>query len=149
MTTKQGAASPWSKVPVALRAILTGLAIGMVAANVWPLLLLNLGAPVAAVLELIFLAAYLWWAAGGGAPRRWGAARAEAFRSTSLSPHQWIWGLVAAVFFAATVHSSIVLLFRFVPFPLAAFRQGYDFSFIPTVPLRWLAVTVSALSAGG
>jgi membrane protease YdiL (CAAX protease family) len=148
MTTKQGAASPWSKVPVALRAILTGLAIGMVAANVWPLLLLNLGAPIAAVLELIFLGAYLWWAAGGGPPQRWKAARAGAFRATSLSSDEWVWGLVAAVFFAATVHSSIVLLFRFVPFPMAAFRHGYDFSFIPTVPLRWLAVVVSAMSAG-
>jgi membrane protease YdiL (CAAX protease family) len=139
---------PWSKVPVALRAILTGLAIGMIAANVWPLLLLNLGAPIASVAELIFLGVYLWWAAGGGAPKRWQTARAEAFRATRLSRDQWIWGLVAAVFFAATVHSSIVLLFRFVPFPLAAFRQGYDFSFIPTVPLRWLAVVVSAMSAG-
>jgi membrane protease YdiL (CAAX protease family) len=148
MTTKQGAASPWSKVPVALRAILTGLAIGMVAANVWPLLLLNLGAPIAAVLELIFLGAYLSWAAGGGPPQCWKAARAGAFRATSLSSDEWVWGLVAAVFFAATVHSSIVLLFRFVPFPMAAFRHGYDFSFIPTVPLRWLAVVVSAMSAG-
>src|SRR5580698_5238647 len=99
MTTKQGAASPWSKVPVALRAILTGLAIGMIAANVWPLLLLNLGAPIASVAELIFLGAYLWWAAGGGAPKRWRTARTEAFRATGLSRDQWIWGLVAAVFF--------------------------------------------------
>jgi membrane protease YdiL (CAAX protease family) len=31
---------------------------------------------------------------------------------------------------------------------MTAFRQGYDFSFIPTLPLRWLAVGVSATSAG-
>jgi membrane protease YdiL (CAAX protease family) len=152
IVANNGAAGPWSrvrsKIPIALRAIVTGLAIGMIAANVWPLLLLNLGAPIASVLELIFLGAYLWWVAGGGAPLSWRAARAEAFRATTLSPDQWVWGLVAAVFFAATVHSSIVLLFRFVPFPLAAFRQGYDFSFIPTVSLRWLAVVVSAMSAG-
>jgi membrane protease YdiL (CAAX protease family) len=140
--------APWPKISVAFRAILTGLAIGMIAAKVWPLLLLNQGAPVAAALELIFLGVYLWWAAGGGAPKSWQAARASAFRATRLSPDQWVWGLVAAVLFAATVHSSIVLLFRFVPFPLAAFRQGYDFSFIPTVPLRWIAVVVSAMSAG-
>jgi membrane protease YdiL (CAAX protease family) len=62
--------------------------------------------------------------------------------------HAMVLGIVAAFFFAATIHASIVLLFRLVPFPMAAFRQGYDFSFIPSVPLRWLAVVVSATSAG-
>jgi len=148
MTIKNDTANPWSKILVALRAILTGLAIGMIAANVWPLLLLNLGTPIASIVELIFLGVYLWWAAGGGPPHRWQAARTSAFRSRSLSSGQWVWGFVAAVFFAVTVHASIVLLFRIVPFPIAAFRHGYDFSFIPTVPLRWLAVVVSAMSAG-
>jgi membrane protease YdiL (CAAX protease family) len=61
---------------------------------------------------------------------------------------QWVWGLVAAIFFAATIHAAMVLLFRLVPFPVAAFRQGYEFSFIPSLPLKWLAVVVSATSAG-
>ena len=52
------------------------------------------------------------------------------------------------MFFAVTIHAAIVLLFRFVPFPKEAFRHGYDFSFIPTVRLRWLAVVISAASAG-
>jgi membrane protease YdiL (CAAX protease family) len=56
--------------------------------------------------------------------------------------------MVAALCFALTIHASIVLLFRFVPFPIAEFHRGYDFSFIPTVPLRCLAVVVSAASAG-
>jgi membrane protease YdiL (CAAX protease family) len=43
---------------------------------------------------------------------------------------------------------QIVLLFRFVSFPMAAFRHRYDVSFISTQPLRWLAVVVSATSAG-
>ena len=56
--------------------------------------------------------------------------------------------MIAAIFFAVTIHAAIVLLFRFVPFPMAAFRRGYDFSFIPSLPLKWLAVVVSATSAG-
>ena len=75
-------------------------------------------------------------------------ARATAFRRGRLSPTQWFWGVIAALFFAATIHASIVLLFRLVFFPMAAFRHGYDVSFIPTQPLRWLAVVVSATSAG-
>ena len=43
------------------------ISIALVAANVWLLLLLNLGAPLAAIGEAI-LALYVWWAAGGGPP---------------------------------------------------------------------------------
>jgi membrane protease YdiL (CAAX protease family) len=146
--TQDHTPSLWSRLPVWLRAILSGLLIGLIAANVWPLLLLSLGVPLAAVAELIFLALYFWWASGGGPPRGTQAARASRFRRGRLSPAQWCWGLFGAIFFAATVHSAIVLLFRFVPFPTLAFRHGYDFSFIPNLHLQWIAVAVSAISAG-
>jgi membrane protease YdiL (CAAX protease family) len=145
---QRNGASFWLKLPVSLRAIVSGLLMGMVAANIWFVLLQNLRAPLAAIAEAAFLVLYLWWAAGNGTPRRTQAARAAAFRRGPLSPNQWFWGVLAALLFAVTVHSSIVLLFRFEPFPLAAFRQGYDLSFIPTLPLKWLAVIVSATSAG-
>ena len=140
---------PTLMMPVWLRAIVTGLLIAMVAANVWPLLLLSLGVPIAAVAEAVFLTFYIWWAGGGGPPRssrrraRMRFAVGQVVGSTA-----WVWGLVAAIFFAITIHASIVLLFRLVPFPAASFRHGYDFSFIPTVPLRWIAVVASAASAG-
>lgn len=146
--TASAQASRWTKLPVSLRAIIGGLVIALPAANVWPLLLLKLGVPFAAIAEAVFLALYVWWSGGGGAPRATRAARATAFRRGRLSARQWVWGVIAALFFAATIHASIVLLFRFVPFPTAAFRQGYDISFIPTLPLRWVAVLVSATSAG-
>jgi membrane protease YdiL (CAAX protease family) len=140
--------SGWARLPVALRAIISGLLMALVPANVWPLLLLNLGAPLAAITEVIFLALYVRWASGGGPPRTTQAARATAFRRREPTPTQWSWGLIAALFFAVTIHASIVLLFRMVPYPMAAFRQGYDFSFIPSLPLRWIAVVVSAASSG-
>jgi membrane protease YdiL (CAAX protease family) len=148
MTTRERVPSAWTKLPVSVRAILSGILIALVAANVWPLLLLNLGVPLATVAEAIFLAIYVWWAGGGGPPRTTQFVRATAFRRGRLLPMQWFWGIVAALFFASTVHSAIVLLFRFVPFPIVAFRHGYDFSFIPSLPLKWLAVVVSAISAG-
>lgn len=137
----------WGRVPVIIRAVVIGLLVGMIAANVWPLLLLKLGMPVAAAAEIVFLGLYAWWAAGGGLPRRYRAVRAEYFRVGALSGTQWLWGIAAAIGFAATVHASIVLLFRFVPFPAAAFHHGYDFSFIPSRQMQWLACIVSALSA--
>jgi membrane protease YdiL (CAAX protease family) len=139
---------PWVKLPVSLRAVIAGLLIALPAANIWPLLLLNLGVPLAASAEAVFFAFYIWWAAGGGPPRSTQTSRATVFRRGTLSSTEWLWGLVAALCFAVTIHAFIVLLFRFVPFPVAEFRQGYDFSFIPTVPLRWLAVVISAASAG-
>jgi membrane protease YdiL (CAAX protease family) len=138
----------WMRLPITLRAILVGFLIAAVAANVWLLLLLNLAVQLAAVSEAIFLAFFLWWAHGGGPPSASRVARAKAFRHDKLASRQWLWGLVAAVFFAATVHASIVLLFRVVYYPAAAFRHGYDLSFIPSQPLRWVAVVVSAASAG-
>lgn len=137
------------RVPVIVRAVGVGLVIGLVAANVWPLLLLKLGMPVAAAAEALFLALYVWWAAGGGPPKRWRTARAGNFRVRALSGAEWFWGLVAAVFFAATVHAAMVVLFRLVPFPAEAFHRGYDFAkIIPDVRMQWLAVIVSAASAG-
>src|SRR5438309_5818659 len=140
--------SAWARLPVALRAIISGRLMALIPANVWPLLLLNLGVPLAAILEAAFLAFYVWWASGGGPPRTAQAARATAFRRGTPTPTRWSWGLIAAIFFAVTIHASIVLLFRILPYPMAAFRQGYDFSFIPSLPLRWIAVVVSATSAG-
>jgi membrane protease YdiL (CAAX protease family) len=138
----------WAKLPVLLRAVIAGILVALIAANVWPALLLSLGVPLASVVEILFLGVYVWWARGGGPPRGTRAARRVAFRSGAVSPRQWFWGLLGAVSFAVTIHAAIVLLFRFTPYPVDAFRHGYDFSFIPSQPLRWLAVVMSAASAG-
>jgi hypothetical protein len=50
----------WTRSPITLRAIIVGFLIAAVAANVWLLLLLNLGVQLAAVIEAIFLAFFLW-----------------------------------------------------------------------------------------
>ena len=138
----------WSWIPLTLRAVVGGILIGLSAANVWPILLLGVGAPIAAGIEVVFLGLYVWWASGAGWPNRFQAERRDFARANPISAGQWGWGLVAALAFAATVHAAIVLLFRVIPFPAAAFHAGYDFSFIPTLPLKWLACVVSALSAG-
>ncbi len=148
MTAQGSRPNRWATLPVSLRAIVIGIVIALIPANVWPALLLSLGVPVAATLELVFLALYVWWASGGGPPLRTRAARGRAFRSVTLSPAQCFWGVIGALFFAATIHAAIVLLFRFVPFPAAAFRRGYDLSFIPSLSMKWVAVVVSATSAG-
>jgi membrane protease YdiL (CAAX protease family) len=138
----------WARLPVSLRAVISGLVIGLAPANVWPPLLLILGVPLAATTETLLLALYIWWASGGGPPLTTRRARRAAFRRRPLTSSQWIWGTLAAISFAATIHAAMVLLFRFVPFPMDVFRRGYDFSFIPTLSLKWIAAVVSAVSAG-
>jgi len=135
-------------LPVSLRAVITGILIAFIPANVWPPLLSRFGVPLAATIEIVFLGLYVWWASGGGPPKTTHTSRSVAFRSRPFSPWQWFWGATAALSFAATIHAAIVLLFRFVPFPAEAFRRGYDLSFIPSLPLKWIAVVVSAASAG-
>jgi membrane protease YdiL (CAAX protease family) len=148
MTAQANRHTRWAILPVSLRAVITGIGIALIPANVWPRLLSRLGVPLAVTIEVVFLGVYVGWASGGGPPERLHAARRVAFRSSLLSPAQWFWGVIGALFFAATVHAAIVLLFRFVPFPTTAFRRGYDFSFIPALPMKWVAVVVSATSAG-
>ena len=97
----------WAKLPVSLRAIVTGIVIALIPANVWPPLLLSLGVPAAATIEVVFLVLYLWWASGSGPPARTRGTRAFAFRSGPLSPAQWFWGIIAAFAFAATIHAAI------------------------------------------
>ena len=138
----------WPRLPVWLRAIVSGLLIALTAANVWPVLLVSLAVPLASITEVIFLSFYIWWAAGGGPPGSTQQSRAFAFRHRAMTATDWFWSIVAAIFFAVTIHAAIVLLFRFVPFPKEAFRHGYNLSFIPSLPLKWLAVVVSAASAG-
>lgn len=135
------------EAPVRFSAILAGILIAMAVANVWTLLLFNVGTLLAAIIEIAFLALFIWWAQGSGPPRAMHRARINAFRRVALSPREMFWGVLAALAFAVAVHASIVLLFRFVPYPTAAFRQGYDISFIPTQQMRWLAVVISAASA--
>lgn len=127
--------------------MVAGLLVAIGAANVWLLLLVKMGAWPAAILEIAFLAVFIWWAHGGGPPQSMRAARIRAFRRVVLSPRAMLWGAVAALSFAVAVHASIVLLFRLIPYPTAAFRQGYDLSFISSPQLRWLAVVISAASA--
>jgi hypothetical protein len=48
MTTQDGVPSRWANLPISLRAVIAGLLITLAAVNVWPLLLLTLGVPLAA-----------------------------------------------------------------------------------------------------
>lgn len=138
---------PLVRIPTVPKAIVAGFFVAAIAANVWLLLLRSFSIFPASMGEVLFLALFLQWATGGGPPQAVREARSRAFRDVHLTSRQWIWGLIAALFFAVTVHATIVLLFRLVPYPVEEFRRGYDLSFIPGKSMRWIAVMISAASA--
>ena len=139
----------WARIPLSARAIAAGLLVGLIGANVWSVLTVALGTRMwTALVEIVFLALYIAWAMGLGPPSSTRIARRVAFRVSALTQGQWTWELLAAVAFAVTVHSALVVLFRLTPFPAAAFHKGYDLSLVPGAPARWLVVVVSAASAG-
>ena len=76
-----------SRIPVIVRAIVGGLLVGMIPANVWLVLLVILKLPVlqAVAAELVFLVIYVWWARGGGPPASFREKRRDYFRVRSLS----------------------------------------------------------------
>ena len=47
------------KFPVAIKAVIVGLLIALIPANVWPIFLFKLPVPVAAIAEIIFLSLYI------------------------------------------------------------------------------------------
>jgi len=143
----------WQRLPVVVRAVITGLAIALPAANVIPVLAGLVGLSSAACgaiaggVGAIFLMAYLWWTRGGGPPRSTKSSRRLASRAGRFSRAQWRAALPAALAFAIAMHAAMVILFRLVPFPVELFRRGYDFSAIHGLPLKWLAIVLAAASA--
>lgn len=136
-------------VMLVIFAVTGGLLVGMIAANIWPVLLTlaKLDAVTASVVEVVFLLTYALWFTGV-LPGPWRRGRRNLGRGGPLRSGQWGWGVLTAFAFAGTIHAAMVVLFRLIPYPAAAFHAGYDFSFIPTAPLRLLACVISALSAG-
>ena len=139
--------TPNFRVPLILRAIGAGIVVGLTAANVWPVLLIKLGMPLAGILEVLFLGFYLAWARGLGFPSALREARRSAFRSTRLTRAQWVSGIATALVFALTVHAAMVVLFRLVPFPAALFHRDYQFGLAMSASLKWMAVVIAAASA--
>ena len=142
----------WQRLPVIVRAVITGLLVCLPAANVITVLAIGLGSSptrlvLVALLETTFLTAYLGWTRGGGPPRSLKAGRVFASRAGTFSAQQWLWGVIGAVGFAITIHAAMVVVFRLVPFPTEAFHRGYDFSPIPTLPLKLFAVVLASASA--
>jgi membrane protease YdiL (CAAX protease family) len=137
----------WRRVPVAIRAIVTGLLVAeigimtwvaslMLIPGIWPLVVMG-GA----------LCAFCVYLSGSGWPKATREARRARFRAWRLPRAVWAWGLAAAMLWVVVAQASFVLIFRVVEFPAELFDQGFGLEGIPPW-IAWMFIVMSALVAG-
>ena len=141
-----GLANIWQRIPVLIRAILSGIFVTFVGVGVWLLFLAVLPAP----WSVIAMGGYLWlywkYFSGSWWPRSTAEARNKNFRTTKLSADGWKWGLAGAFIFVAIMQSATVLTFRLVEFPAEA-SADYGLDALP-VWVAWITIIMASLVAG-
>jgi|SRR6185503_5730229 len=144
MKTKISISGLWGRLPLMLRAILTGFGVSSVGVSLWSVMLAALPGPWP-ILPMIPIL-WLFWKFFSG---RFGSSegsivRRESFRLTKLPRPAWKWGLAGAGLFVITVQASFVITFRLVDFPVAKFTA--DYKQLDTFPL-WQAFAIIIMSS--
>jgi len=143
-----GLAKIWQRVPVLIRAIVTGFLVFAIVGYVMLLGILNL-IPVPWSLVIMTGVLWIYWIYFSG---KWwktpsAATRSEHFRSTKLSVGTWKWSLITALLIVVAIQSSAVITFRLFEFPADEWALGVDFKPYP-VWLVWLYIILLAAMAG-
>ena len=146
--TKELISLTWHRLPVVIRAILTGLAVSTLGVATWSLMGTTLPWPWPIILMIAFLWAYLRFFSG-----HWGSLssrekRASLFRRTRLPRRIWMLSLLAAALIVLIEQSGLVVTFRILEFPAERFLVEYDFvNALPTW-VAWLVVIMISVVAG-
>jgi membrane protease YdiL (CAAX protease family) len=140
--------SLWNRVPLIIRAIVSGCLVSSVGVFAWGAILSLF--PVAWSILPMVVILWVYWKFFSG---KWGSTdaakiRKERFRLTNLKPAIWKWGLAAAVFFVIIIQASFVITFRLIAFPAAKFTA--DYKLLDTFPLwvAWAILIMSSIVAG-
>ena len=139
VTISKQIAMAWNKLPLVLRAVLTGFSVSAVGITIWSVLLTGIAAPWSILPMIVALWAYLKFFSG-----KWGSKKSTEikkfkFRAIKLSASTWKWGLSAAILFVIIVQASFVITFRLVDFPSEKFTA--DYKTLESMPL-WVAFAV-------
>jgi membrane protease YdiL (CAAX protease family) len=137
----------WRRVPVVIRAIVTGLLVAevgimtwmaslMLIPGIWPLVVMG-----GALCAFCVYFGGRWW------PKATREIRRERFRALRLPRAVWAWGLAAAMLFVVVWQSSLVVTFRLVEFPAERFDQGFGLDDVPPW-IAWMFIVMSSLVAG-
>jgi len=138
----------WLRIPVVIRAVVSGYFVFAVAGTVaWMAVLAFIPVPWSLVVMWIVLWLYMKYFSGSWWPKRTSQARAEYFRATKLSAGSWKWSLFTALIIVVIIESGLVVTFRFVAFPADAWNLGLDTSAFPLWQI-WLYIILMASVAG-
>ena len=146
--TKELISLTWYRLPVVIRAIITGFAVSSLGVGTWALMGTTLPLPWPFILMIAFLWAYLRFFSG-----HWGSLgsrknRAILFRRTLLPRRIWMLSLLAAALIVLIEQSGLVVTFRILEFPAEKFLVEYDFvNALPTW-VAWLVVIMISVVAG-
>jgi membrane protease YdiL (CAAX protease family) len=138
----------WGRVPLVIRAILTGLFVFAIVGNLARVaILMFIPAPWSFILMLVVLWLYMKYFSGSWRPESTAEDRRENFRATKLSAGVWTWSLVAALAVVVVLQAGLVVTFRLIPFPAEEWTLGFDLSVVPPW-MAWALVIVASLTAG-
>jgi membrane protease YdiL (CAAX protease family) len=138
----------WLRIPLVIRAILTGLFVFAIVGNLARAMILTfLPVPWSFIIMLVLLWLYMKYFSGSWPPASTAVARKENFRATKLSPAVWGWSLVAALVVVVVSQAGFVVTFRLIPFPAEEWTLGIDLSTVPPW-MAWGLVIVAAMTAG-
>ena len=134
------------RLAVTVMAIICGLLVTETGLTLWQLCFTFLHAPVAAIAMSVVLCVYLMVFSGAWPKDRGAVVRRTRFRRGR--PGAWKRGWLAGLAIVFFLEAGIVLTFRLIPFPDAAFTSEYRaFGTLP-VWESWMLVGMSSLVAG-
>jgi len=138
----------WNRVPLVLKAILTGSVVSTLGIVTWLLIGVTVPMPWAFIVMVGFLWAYLKYFRGHWGPKRTRATRARMFRSLVLPRRTWLLSLFAIMLIVLIEQSGLVVTFRLIDFPADKFSQEYGF--IESIPpwAGWLVIIMISAVAG-
>jgi membrane protease YdiL (CAAX protease family) len=137
----------WDRMPLILKAIVSGFFVSSVGVAVWEALLTGWLSPV--IILPMIPALWIFWKfySGDWGSKSRAAIKKENFRLTRLQPSVWKWGIAGALLFVIIVQSSFVITFRLFDFPAARFTA--DYKQLDTIPLAsaFIIIVMSSVVA--
>ena len=136
----------WQRIPVLIRAIVSGVFVTFVGVGAWLLCLAVIPAPWSTVVMGGILWLYWKYFSGSWRPSSTAEARSQNFRAVKLSPAVWKWSLAGTFLFVVILQSATVLTFRLIEFPAEA-SADYGLDALP-VWVAWITIIMASLVAG-
>jgi len=141
-----GLTKTWGRIPVLIRAILSGVFVTFVGIGPWLLSISVIPAPWSVPVMSGILWLYWKYFSGNWWPRSTADTRSKNFRAVKLSADVWKWGLAGTLLFVIVFQSAAVLTFRLVEFPAEA-AADYGLGSLPAWQ-AWMIIIMASLVAG-